>query len=42
MHMMLVIGGRDREAGAMSMRLHHGDPQSAKLKREVLVGYAGE
>ena len=24
---MLVIGGRDIEAGAVSVRLHHGGPQ---------------
>jgi len=29
---MLVIGGRDMEAGAVSVRLHHGGPQGAKPK----------
>ena len=27
-HTMLVIGGRDMEAGAVSVRLHHGGPQA--------------
>ena len=34
-HTMLVIGGRDMEAGAVSVRLHHGGPQGAKPKAEV-------
>ena len=34
-HTMLVIGGRDMEAGAVSVRLHHGGPQDAKVKVEV-------
>jgi threonyl-tRNA synthetase len=36
-HTMLVIGGRDMEAGAVSVRLHHGGPQGAKLKAEVVA-----
>jgi threonyl-tRNA synthetase len=36
-HTMLVIGGRDMEAGAVSVRLHHGGPQGAKPKGEVMV-----
>ncbi len=31
-HTMLVGGGRDMEAGAVSVRLHHGGPQGAKLE----------
>jgi len=34
---MLVIGGRDMEAGAVSVRLHHGGPQRAKPKAEVIA-----
>jgi threonyl-tRNA synthetase len=37
-HTMLVIGGRDMEAGAVSVRLHHGGPQGAKPKMEVIAG----
>jgi threonyl-tRNA synthetase len=33
----LVIGGRDMEAGAVSVRPHHGGPQGAKPKAEVIV-----
>ena len=36
-HTMLVIGGRDLEAGAVSLRLHHGGPQGAKPKAEVVA-----
>jgi threonyl-tRNA synthetase len=36
-HTMLVIGGRDMEAGAVSVRLHHGGPQGAKPKSEVVA-----
>ena len=36
-HTMLVIGGRDMEAGAVSLRLHHGGPQGAKPKAEVIA-----
>ena len=35
--MMFVIGGRDMEAGAVSVRLHHGGPQGAKPKAEVVA-----
>ena len=34
---LLVIGGRDMEAGAVSVRLHHGGPQGAKPKAEVVA-----
>jgi len=30
---MLVIGARDMEAGAVSVRLHHGDAQDTALRR---------
>lgn len=36
-HTMLVIGPRDLEAGAVSVRLHHGGPQGAKPKAEVVA-----
>ena len=38
-HTMLVIGGRDMEAGAgaVSVRLHHGGPQGAKPTAEVIA-----
>jgi threonyl-tRNA synthetase len=36
-HTMLVIGGRDMEAGQVSVRLHHGGPQGAKPKGEVVA-----
>jgi threonyl-tRNA synthetase len=36
-HTMLVIGGRDMEAGQISVRLHHGGPQGAKPKAEVIA-----
>jgi REP element-mobilizing transposase RayT len=36
-HTMLVIGARDLEAGAVSVRLHHGGPQGAKPKAEVIA-----
>ena len=36
-HTMLVIGGRDMDAGAVSVRLHHGGPQGAKPKGEVVA-----
>jgi threonyl-tRNA synthetase len=36
-HTMLVIGGRDMEAGAVSVRLHHHGPQGAKPKGEVVA-----
>ena len=34
---VLVIGGRDMEAGAVSVRLHHGGLQGAKPKVVVLA-----
>jgi threonyl-tRNA synthetase len=34
---MLVIGGRDLEAGAVSIRLHSGGQQGAKPKAEVVA-----
>src|SRR6188768_1890368 len=40
-HTMLVIGGRDMEAGAVSVRLHHGGPQGAKPKAEVIANILG-
>jgi len=36
-HTMPVIGGRDMEAGAVSVRLHEGGPQGAKPKGEVIA-----
>jgi threonyl-tRNA synthetase len=36
-HTMLAIGGRDTEAGAVSVRLHHDGPQGAKPKAEVVA-----
>ena len=36
-HKMLVIGGRDMDAGTVSVRLHHGGPQGAKPKGEVVA-----
>jgi threonyl-tRNA synthetase len=36
-HTMLVIGGRDMESGNVSVRLHHGGPQGAKPKAEVIT-----
>ena len=36
-HTMLVIGGRDMEAGNVSVRLHHVGPQGAKPKAEVVA-----
>jgi threonyl-tRNA synthetase len=33
-HAMLVIGDRDMEAGAVSVRLHHDGRQGAKPKGE--------
>lgn len=40
-HTMLVTGGRDLEAGAVSVCLHHGGPQGAKPKAESRGGYSG-
>ncbi|MBI5774143.1 MAG: threonine--tRNA ligase [Verrucomicrobia bacterium] len=36
-HTMLVIGGRDMDAGAVSVRLHGKGPQGAKPKGEVVA-----
>jgi threonyl-tRNA synthetase len=36
-HTMLVIGGRDLEAGNVSVRLHSKGPQGAKPKAEVVA-----
>ena len=36
-HTMLVIGGRDMDAGAVSVRLHGKGPQGAKAKAEVVA-----
>ena len=36
-HTMLVIGGRDMDAGMVSVRLHTGGPQGAKPKAEVVT-----
>ncbi len=36
-HTMLVIGGRDMDAGAVSVRLHGKGPQGAKAKGEVVA-----
>lgn len=36
-HTMLVIGPRDMEAGAVSVRFHHGGPQGAKPTAEVIT-----
>lgn len=36
-HTMLVVGARDIEAGAVSVRLHHGGPQGAQPKGEVVA-----
>ena len=36
-HTLLVLGARDMEAGAVSVRLHHGGPQGAKEKAEVVA-----
>jgi len=36
-HTMLVIGGRDKDAEQVSVRLPHGGPQGAKPKGEVVA-----
>jgi hypothetical protein len=36
---MLVIGGRDMGAGAVSVHLHHGGPQGAKPNAEVVAEF---
>ncbi len=40
-HTMLVFGGRDPEAGTVSVHLHHGGPQGAKPKANILAGIKG-
>ncbi|MCO5053178.1 MAG: hypothetical protein M9920_12845 [Verrucomicrobiae bacterium] len=34
---MLIIGARDLEVGNVSVRLHHGGPQGAKPKAEIIA-----
>ena len=34
---MLVIGGRDMDAGMVSVRLHTGGPQGAKPKAKIVA-----
>jgi threonyl-tRNA synthetase len=41
-HTTLVIGPRDIEAGKVSVRLHHGGPQGAKPKAEVVANILAE
>ena len=41
-HTMLVIGGRDMEAGAVSVRLHGKGPQGAKPKAEAIAAILAE
>ena len=41
-HTMLVIGGRDMEAGAVSVRLHGKGPQGAKPKAEAVAAILAE
>jgi threonyl-tRNA synthetase len=36
---MLVVGPRDLEAGNVSVRLHHGGPQGAKPKAEIIAKF---
>jgi len=36
-HTMLIIGAKDMEVGNASVRLHHGGPQGAKPKTEVVA-----
>jgi len=36
-HTMLVVGGRDVEAGNVSVRLHQGGPQGSKPKAQVVA-----
>lgn len=36
-HTVLVIGGRDMDAGAVSVRLHGKGPRGAKPKAEVVA-----
>ncbi len=35
---MRVIGGRDMESGAVSVRLHHGGTPGPKCRAEVIAG----
>jgi threonyl-tRNA synthetase len=37
-HTMLVVGGRDLDAGLLSVRLHGKGPQGAKPRAEVIAG----
>ena len=39
---MLVIGARDMEDGAVSVRLHQGGPQGARPKAEVIAKILAE
>jgi threonyl-tRNA synthetase len=39
-HTMLVVGGRDLEAGQVSVRLHSKGPQGAKLRAEAIAEIA--
>ena len=41
-HTMLVLGGRDLDAGQISVRLHSKGPQGAKPKGEVVAGILSE
>ena len=41
-HTMLVIGGRDVDAGHVSVRLHSKGPQGAKPKGEVVAEILAE
>jgi len=41
-HTMLVIGGRDMEAGVVSVRIHGKGPQGAKPKGEVVADILAE
>ena len=41
-HTMLVIGGRDMEAGVVSVRIHGKGPQGAKPKAEVVADILAE
>jgi threonyl-tRNA synthetase len=36
-HTILIIGGKDVEAGNVAVHLHHGGPQGAKPKAEVVA-----
>lgn len=40
-HTMLVIGGRNLEAGTVSVRLHHGGPQGAKPRKGAVAQDVG-